>query len=279
MFKKLFTKGSIKGLTAVLATVVSCSAMATPVTQWEFEVNSGFTSFAPAGVTGSNQNAFLNGLGNPMAASLLSWGTSTGSGQSSLGIGAATNGNFNGSLFTGAPAVNTVEVIHNNRPITGASLGSAHLLDVIRLKRLLPGPTGSDLFTGLTFDFKFKETPNQNPCTVASPTPCNDILVVDALGAGFDPATGSLTQNFMYEGDNYAAILHIVGMGVLSNAACADAGAPNGCYGFTTVENKENRFQVSLEIQNRIPEPASVGLVGLALVAMGLARRRKGVNS
>jgi hypothetical protein len=66
---------------------------------------------------------------------------------------------------------------------------------------------------------------------------------------------------------------------VLSNAACADAGAANGCYGFTTVENKENRFQVSLEIQNRIPEPASVGLVGLALVAMGLARRRKGVNS
>lgn len=275
MFKKLITKRAIKGLAAVLATVFACGAMATPVTQWAFDVNSGFTSFGPAGVTGSNPNGFIG------APSLLSWGTSTGSGQSSLGIGAATNGNFNGTLFTNAPAVNTVEVVHTNNPITGASLQTAHLTDVIKLKRLLPLPVGADFFAALEFNFNFKETPNQNPCTVTSTTPCNDILVVDVAGAGFNPADGSLTQNFMYDGDNYAAILHVVGMGVLTDAACADVFGDNlhkGCYGFTTVENQVNRFQVSLEIQNRIPEPASVGLVGLALVAMGMARRRKGVN-
>lgn len=268
MLTKLIRLGTVA---ALMLGSYAVTASAAPVTNWSYTLDSGFTSFAPAGVTGSANNVLLG------APSMLSWGTSTGPGQSSLSVGSATLGHLSGNLVTDAPAINTVQVIHSNHPITGTSLSSATLKDRLALTATSPAG-GSFTLPDLLFQISFLETPNQTPCTVSSPTPCNDIFVIDVAAAGFNPVDNSLNQNFSYMSDNYNAKIFLTGLGVLSNAACNAVGVGNGCIGFTTVENQINTFQASLQIssiQFHVPEPDVLALFAIGLLGFGVTRGRR----
>ena len=267
--KRIFKQLAVAASLAV--SVVS--AQATIVTQWEYDLSSVFSAATPPSVSGVGTSA-------------ISWGTSTGSGQSSLVIGnnpivnALVNTYIGGGAVPPAFWVPGNSVTHNNNPITGESLTSAMITASLNLSALLPiatpGLPGN--LPPLLVNIGFTETPNSAPCVVAtSPTPCNDIFVL---------VGGLLNQMFSYSPDATAPVNYFLNVfpstgGVLSQlpaAQCQAAGQAAGCIGFTTPENQSTTLGFSFTISTQpfvIPEPGSLALAAVALLSAWAVRRRR----
>lgn len=264
----------VAGLLASAA-LFAGSAQAAVVT-WNYNILTGFTQST---IGGSTVN-----YADPGVAS-LSWGTSTGSGQSSLVVNNPVSaGGVDTFIGGGSPPQAppylgfSASLTHNNNPITGDSLSSAILRNEVTLTPT--NPAGGALPAQVVpFTISFAETTNGGTCAVAtSPTPCNDIFVL---------TSGLLNQQFQYDaGDGDGLLTYFVNIfpvigGVLSTLpdnVCAAAGAPDNCVGFTTPENQSTTlafgFTISTERITNVPEPGLLALLGIGLIGVAFTRRQ-----
>ena len=271
-------------LTLTFSTLgVAFTSSATPiVTDWDFVVDTAFTAHTPGNpdVVGSNNN------GEWAAPTTLTWGTDIGNGQSSLDVSSGNNGfgSTMGSLMTNGASAITATLEHDNNVIRGSSLDTAILSTQIFLDPIAPANPYA-LIPGfippaLSFNVNFSETPNAGTCADAtSPVKCNDIFVINLLGAAingitYNPITNTLSQVFSIFEHSYRAEIKVDGLGTLADPVCTAAGAQLGCVGITTVENQLNSFDVSLRIA-LVPEPSSILLLSLALFGIFASMRNK----
>jgi hypothetical protein len=240
------TKWSSLGSTALAlaaALMISTSSVdAAPTIS--FNSASGTWVSSVPGVTGLNTDT-------------ISWGTSTGSGQSSY--------NFTGTApppITDIP-LNTLfnlgEFTHNNQPITGTVLQSA-VLQVDWDLNIVDG--GATNVTGSTqYTFLHNETPNTpGSCPPGSGSVCDDIVTFQ-----INP---SATDTIDIGGVDYVVAIS----GFLIGGSPASQ--------FMTLEGQSNTAVLQGIVTQRtsvVPIPGAVWLFGTALAGLGLTgwRRKK----
>ncbi len=277
---KLLKKVGVTAAFALAAQVVS----ATPVTNWNWSLDSAFTSWAgePGATIVASGDVYDNdGTGTTvLGSSTLTWGTDVGHGQSSLEI---TNPNLTTANGTATP-FNLVETspgsgvytdtvlgtlgVHENRPIgMNTSLTSFVLSEYFRL---VPGPAGDP--EGGTpvmsmFMADFWESPNSSDLTC-----CDDIFVIA------DSTDLSNVENFDLDGYHYTVSISSIGLGALTDQQCADMGYAPGCAGLVTQENASNEFQFMITLTAEliaVSEPSLLALMGLGLIGVAIRRRRR----
>jgi hypothetical protein len=177
----------------------------------------------------------------------VDWYSNSGSGPSGLDIDSFTD-----TLLTGGAWVNTGEITHRNAilPSPATTLRTVDLLSSFDITSPLLGALSD------TFAISFMETPNSDPCPAPNPlaSECDDWFDISGIPA---PIV------FTIDGYQYTIEFRLFGGdGFLV--------AENRLY---TREDATNNLFVQARVTARqVPEPATLGILGLGLL---LLNRRK----
>jgi hypothetical protein len=254
-----------------------------------------------------------NGVENDNALSTqLTWGTpaagsNSGDPRSSLGIDSPIVDTMNTNNYAWAQGT---AITHENWVIVGDSLTTASILDGLALTPTDWVDKGVDsakdemlennapyFAPQLEFGLNFYETPNRGsncPNGEANhqgdnANGCGDIFEITGLeNLPFDPVVGSnfieFTVPFILLDQNgaplagwndveYFVTTRLSGLTTLpAGYTCSNAQA--NCFGFVTVEQTQNVLNAEFKIKT-VPEPTTLAIFGLGLLATGLSGSRK----
>ncbi len=254
------------GLAAAMA---AGTASADPIMNWDYTVSSSF-SVASGATTFSSASGCQN-----VAANAISWGIGSpgcadgpGAGRSGIGI---TNSPTAGTMVTNGSAQMANTYTHTNNPVS-STYGTLTKATINATLGLRVAGSGMDYtYYDATYTVLFNESLNQEPCLVDSPTPCNDIWVLQ----------GSLNKSFTIGDDMYFfSFFAEPALTSLPENVCTATGASWPCLGFTTVEGGDNAVNFMLRITSQpvtieVPEPSSLALFGAGLLGVAALRRRR----
>lgn len=275
---RLFGRTGWLAAAALPALFVAEGASAVLVTEWSYDAQSAFMDYAPdsdapGAVTGTEPNPERGG-----EPTTLSWGL--GENQSSIAIEPSVEG----TVQTNGDFAESATFTHNNFPIrdpNDVSLESFILSTNLRLVATQPGElVGSEQNLMLDFPSLFFESPNVSECGFPSASNCDDIFVLTDEEIGQTNGVFTTSTTFDLDDITYTVLLEIAGLSGLTDDQCSAAGASTGCVGFLTQEGQANQFTSRFRITAQdepaeVPEPGTLGLLGLGLLGLGLAGHRR----
>lgn len=221
-----------------------------------------------------------------------------------------------GSVDTNGPAVAGTDLIHNNWVVTpnDGLLDGATFLDALQLVPTemdgVPTDFGPLVIDApiLGFEIDFLETLNgvnysiggddvngkvldeDFPCAngIANGVGvningCADIFTVTSDSTDFEIVDGNLqfAGSFDFDGYKYTITTILSGLELITDAACGAVGLADGCFGFMTPEEESSILTAQIRIDSQlitVSAPATIALLGLGLLGLGGAARRKQIK-